>query len=335
VTLSRDAGTGAAASLVDLADTEVGANRISAGSKPVRRARLPSPRRAGSRPSGSAGRNAWSGLLGTWLLILAGLLLGFVLCLTVLGGMHYQRAQSVGYSDFRQQLALAEAPVSQRDYDGRPVVLGAPVAVLSIPALHLRVLVRDGTTAGVLTDGPGLERDSVIPGQVGTSVVFGRRWAFGGPFGGLGRLKPGDEITVTTGEGATKLRVVDVRLPGDRVPVLSTGKGRLVLTTAGGSPWLPTTVVRVDADTVSAGRPAGPVLATARLTAAEGPMATDTSAWVPVLLWFGLLLLVAGMITWLRRRWTGPHLWAVAVPVVLLVGVELGNEAARLLPNLM
>jgi hypothetical protein len=130
--------------------------------------------------------------------------------------------------------------------------------------------------------------------------------------------------------------VVDVRLPGDRVPAgPPAGHGRLVLVTAGGLPFLPSTVVRVDADTVAAGQPPGPIVSPSLLTPPEKEMATESSAWVPVLLWSELLALAVGMIIWLRRRWGRPQLWAVAVPVVLLVGVELGNQAARLLPNLM
>ncbi len=283
----------------------------------------------------AAGRTSVA-LVGRSLLIVSGLLVGFVLCITVVGNLYYRRAQTDGYAGFRSELALAEAPVGQLDYDGRPVRLGATMAVLSIPALHLHVLVRDGTTPGVLTDGPGLERDTVLPGQVGTSVVFGRRWTFGGPFGGLGQLRPRDVISVTTGQGTTQFRVIDVRLQGDRVPAGPTaGRGRLVLVTAGGSPWLPSTALWVDADTVSAGRPVGPVVAAAMLAPTEKILATDSSAWELVLLWSGLLLLSALLIAWLRKRWAGPQLWVAAVPVILVIGLELGNEAARLLPNLM
>lgn len=284
----------------------------------------------------AAGRTISPALVGKSLMILSGLLLGFALCITVAGGLYYRRAQTDGYAGFRSQLALAEAPVSQLDYDGRPVLVGAPMALLSIPALHLHVLIRDGTTPGVLIQGPGLERDTVLPGQVGTSVIFGRRWTFGGPFGGIGQLRPRDAISVTTGQGTTQFRVIDVRLQGDRIPTgPAAGRGRLVLVTAAGSLWQPSTGLWVDADTVSAGRPVGPVVPAARLAPTEKILATDSSAWVLVLLWSGLLLLAALLITWLRRRWAGPQLWVAAVPVILVIGLELGNEAARLLPNLM
>ncbi len=274
-------------------------------------------------------------LVGKSLLILLGLALGFVLCITVVGGLYFRRAQTDGYAEFRSQLALAEARVGQLDYVDRPVVVGAPMALLSIPALHVHALVRDGTTPGVLIEGPGLERDTVLPGQVGTSVVFGRRWTFGGPFGGLGQLRPRDMISVTTGQGTTQFRVVDVRLAGDRVPAgPAAGRGRLVLVTARGSLWQPSTALWVDADTVSAGRPVGPVVPAAKLAPTEKLLATDNSAWDFVLLWGALLLLAALLITWLRKRWAGPQLWVAAVPVILVIGLELGNEAARLLPNL-
>jgi len=337
VTVSQDAENGAHALFIDLAGPVAAvADRVAGQTNADLRDSATAPAPDEPVSSRAPERTTWPALAGTSLLILSGLLLGFVLCITVVGGLHYRRAQTVGYAEFRSQLALAEAPVGQLDYDGRPVAVGAPVAVLSIPALQLHALVRDGTTPGVLTDGPGLARDTVLPGQVGTSVVFGRRWTFGGPFGGLGRLQPGDAISVTTGQGTTQFRVIDVRLPGDRVPLgPAAGHGRLVLVTAGGSPWQPSTVLWVDADTVSAGQSVGPVVPTALLAPTERILATDSSAWVPVLLWSELLLLVALVITWLRTRWAGPQLWVAAVPVVLVIGLELGTAAARLLPNLM
>jgi sortase A len=44
----------------------------------------------------------------------------------------------------------------------------------------------EGTASSDLLDGPGHLRSTVLPGQVGTSVVMGRAKTYGAPFGAIG-----------------------------------------------------------------------------------------------------------------------------------------------------
>ena len=125
--------------------------------------------------------------LATWLpgaavLLLTTLLVVFLADLSVVGALRHYRDQRTAYDGLRAALAEGTAPVGQTDAEGQLLPLGTPVALLEIPQIGLREVVLEGTTAGVLVSGPGHRRDSPLPGQAGTSVLFGRQAAFGGPF---------------------------------------------------------------------------------------------------------------------------------------------------------
>ena len=125
----------------------------------------------------------------------------------VLGRLSEARAQHLLYTEYRTQLATETAPTGALDYDGKPVVEGSPVALMSIPAIGLHdVVVVDGTTSGDLLDGPGHLRTTPLPGNVGTSLVMGRSTTYGAPFGKITSLVPGDDITVLGAQGSGHLR---------------------------------------------------------------------------------------------------------------------------------
>jgi hypothetical protein len=271
---------------------------------------------------------------GAALTVLAALLLGFVVNLTVLGHIEHARAQQSGYGRLRAELALGTAPVGRYDDHGRQVAGGAPVAVLHIKAIGLREVVFQGTTSGVLMAGPGHRRDTPMPGQPGTSIIMGRQWGYGSPFNHLDELRAGDPITVTTGQGQQRYQVTGIRRAGDPAPAPpGGGQGRLVLMTATGGLYTPRAVLRVDAQLVSPAQPAPP--AGGGLTPAEQPLAGDESAWLPVMLWLQGLLLVTVVITWSFRRWGRWQTWICGLPVLTAVVVALSGSAARLLPNLL
>ncbi|MFU8870447.1 sortase [Micromonospora sp. SL4-19] len=276
-------------------------------------------------------------VVATTLTLLAVVLLGFVAHLTLLSRLQYARDQQTAYADLRGQLASATAPTGQVDPAGRLLAPGTPVAVLRIPRLKLRQVVLEGTAGGVLTSGPGHRRDTVLPGQPGTSVLLGRRAAYGGPFSDLDLLDTGDIITMVTGQGEHTYRVQSVRRTGDLAPPpLATGAGRLTLITADGQPFLPHDLVRVDADLISAPQPTGPrPLTAASLPPAEKPMASDPGAWTPLLLWCQALAAAALGFAWLRTRWGRWQAWVVGVPVLGALGAAVADQLSRLLPNLL
>jgi sortase A len=275
----------------------------------------------------------------TALLILSTSLLGFALYIGLVSQLHYDRAQHDAYADFRTQLAQATAPVgpTQPTNPHALLSLGTTVAVLTIPEIDLRAVVFEGTTGAVLQNGPGHLRDTVLPGQSGVSEILGRATSYGGPFGRISELNPGDTFTVVTGQGIANYRVLDIRRAGDiEPPPLATGKGRLVLATADGSPFLPTGVLRVDADLVSPTQPTPPRVLTAnQLPPAELPLAGDPSALLPLVLWGQGLLLAAGLITWSRTRWGRWQVWIVGVPVLGFFGLAVADQVSQLLLNLI
>jgi sortase A len=304
-------------------------NRIA---KVLVRARTSRPDRGPRRPPSPA-----MAIYGAAMSIVAVLLLGFVADLSVVGALHHNRDQRVAYAQLRLELAKGTAPIGPLDNLNRPVAMGAPLALLKIPDIGLTEVVSEGTTAGVLEKGVGHARSSVLPGQVGTSVLMGRRAAFGGPFRDLALLRKGAEFTVTTGQAKSTFKVLDVRRAGDPIPAApAVGAGRLQLITATGPMYRPTGIVRVDADLVSAVQPA-PALTVniAPLVKAEYPLQGDSSVLMPLVLWAQALLLAAALVAWARVRWGFWQSWIVGLPLLGALGFAVADRVAQLLPNLM
>jgi LPXTG-site transpeptidase (sortase) family protein len=273
----------------------------------------------------------------TAMTILGCLLLGFVVQLVLLSDLEHNRAQRVSYANFRSELALGTAPVSALDSNSKPVKIGAAVAVLEIPLLHMREVVGQGTTSSVLADGPGHRRDTVLPGQAGVSIIMGRRAAYGAPFNRLSSLRVGDRINVTTGQGVQHFGVIDVRRAGDPSPAAAAAdESRLILMTATGAAYVPDGVLRVDAKLISTVQPAGLVgLSAAQLPTDEKPLQGEPGAWLPIVLWGQVLLAAALAFAWARSRWGFWQAWLVGVPILTAVGLEVASSFIRLLPNLL
>lgn len=289
--------------------------------------------------------------------IVSALILGLCLQVVLLGHVSYTRAQQIALAQFRSDLARATAPVGQT-FTPQPEIqelaiageetavpeplvpllhpLGTPVAVISIETVGMGdTVVLEGTTSAVTQGGPGHERNSVLPGQEGWSLLYGRAWSYGAPFAGIDALSRGDEIRVTTGQGEHTYEVSGVRRPGEPLPRRDPGQGRLVLATADGAvPFVPQGVVYVDAVLTSEVQPTPPrrILA---LEPGEAILAGDPSAWLPILLWAqGLTLAVLAM-AWARTWWGRSQAWMVGVPLIAALGIGTAHTAARLLPNVL
>lgn len=294
----------------------------------------PAPTPAAASPSA---RPAARQLAGGALLALAVLLLGLAANLVVVSGVQHRSAQQERFDALRAALADGTAPVAQTDQQGRLLAPGTPVALLEIPRLHLREVVSEGTSAAVLTGGAGHRRDTPLPGQAGTSVLMGRAAAYGGPFGDLDRLRAGDTFSVTTGQGRHRFRVLGVRRAGDPVPPPpAAAGGRVVLVTAAGPSYLPSGVLRVDADLVSttADTPDA-VIRPGSLPADEQPMGTSTGELWKLVLWLQALLAVAVLAVWAWHRWGRHQAWIVFLPVTAVVGFQVADQITGLLPNLL
>jgi len=271
-------------------------------------------------------------------LIVVFLVCGWMLLqLLVLGGAAESRSQHLLFSEYRSELAQATAPTGQLDYEGDPVKPGAPVALLTIPSLDTEQVVVNGTAPEDLLAGPGLMRSTVIPGQQGISVVFGRASTYGAPFRSIATLEPGDEIDVQNAEGSVVYRVTDVRRAGDDIPAAPTGtEGRLTLVTAESAGHLaalrPRDVVYVDA---TAEKATGTGVVVAAVPSSELPMGRDTSGLPTLALLLGLLVALVFGVGVARRHFRGVLVWSFATPAALALAWEVTEQVMRLLPNLM
>lgn len=271
------------------------------------------------------------------LMVLAALLLALSLNVMVIGQLRHLVAQQQLSDTFRDQLAAGTAPVSEGDVDDVLLPDGAPVGVIAIPRLGIREVIVEGTDSGTTQLGPGHRRDTSLPGQAGESVIIGRAAAFGGPFGRIQELAPGDEFTIVTGQGEHRFEVIGLRYAGDPSPPrLRAGESRVILTTARGIPYAPTGIARVDARLITETQPAGlRQTRLATLPEADKPLMGDTSmAWALV---FALQFLVAVEIAavWSYRNVGARRTWIVFVPLTLFAALWVTGEIVRLLPNVL
>ena len=179
---------------------------------------------------------------------------------------------------------------------------GQPAAVLTIPAVGVRQVVVEGTSAADLQSGPGLMPGTAPVGTLGDTVIAGRRSAYGAPFGSIGNLRPGDRITVVSALGTFQYRVTGttlVRNAGQMAVGTQTSAARLELVTSatrfGGGGFL---VVSAEllGTAVTAPSSSLPLPTTSELS-----LSGDPSAQVPSLLW-GEALIVAILLTILAYR---------------------------------
>lgn len=270
----------------------------------------------------------------TWAaLALAGLALWTVVFSLGLSALSEHHAQHGLYSTFRQELADGTAPL------GGDMTRGKPVALLdaSPGGLHGIVAV-EGTGSTELRNGPGHYPGTVLPGQPGTTVFMARSASFGGAFGGISKLHTGDVIKASTQQGDFHYRVLDVRGPGDPIPVPpADAKGTMVLITSEGSGWRsvwsPTHAVYVDAVLTDATTPSPASVGVTR--ASDYPMRGDTGVLIWLLLWMQLLVIVVVGIVIASRKIDFWRVWLVAGPVVLAVLWGTTQTAWGLLPNLI
>ena len=269
-------------------------------------------------------------LLGLSLIAVWVLIYGFVF-----SGVQQGRNQAVLYSQLRQQLAEATAPI------GGAIQPGAPVFLIDARSAGLRnVVVVEGTNSSDLTNGPGHLASTPLPGQAGVSVLMGRSVTFGAPFRNIGSMRQGDLIRITTGQGQFTYQVDRVRHRGDPLPApLAQGKSRITMVASVGSGWrngwAPQQAVYVDASlqigTVQptpAGRPAF-------VPKAAEPMQGDQRSLVSLVLWLQGLLIVAILAAVGRSRWGHWQTWLLAFPLVLAPLWGATQAAVLLLPNLI
>jgi sortase A len=73
---------------------------------------------------------------------------------------------------------------------------GHPIGRISLPTLHRRYVVVQGTDEGSLRKGPGHYPKTSLPGEGGTVAIAGHRTTYLAPFRTVNKLKPGQQIVL-------------------------------------------------------------------------------------------------------------------------------------------
>jgi LPXTG-site transpeptidase (sortase) family protein len=243
--------------------------------------------------------------------------------------------------------AAFEGPVTQQWYELRQHQLAAQfqatrshtgkgdaIGIMQVPSLRLNLMVAEGDSPEQLRSGPGHRIGTVMPGDVGNSVIVGHRHGWGGPFAHLDQLKIGDPILVETiradgTEPNAVFRVISIRHLGadDPTPFAPSNDRRLTIITGGGGRFASDRLVITGvSSTTNASGTAGAVApGTPAATAAASPWTSNA-----------LLLAVGGFgvagLVWfvLRKRNRVATIAIVVAPLVLigLLGVLLLADAA-------
>lgn len=224
-------------------------------------------------------------------------------------------------------------PVGSKTLTGHVPPEGYAVAVIDIPAIHVNQVVVEGTSASDLTQGPGLMPGSALPGTPGNSVIAGRRYLYGAPFGSLDSLKPGDKIQIVGAYGTFEYNVASVRdiSPGQSDPIAPTQDNQLTLLTSNSS-LAPSD--RVVAVAKMVGSPIDVKVSKIGVPPlSERALSGDSGSILPAILWAVALLLAILASVRLYRRWH--HTWPTYImttPVILALAVLVFQDLAHLLP---
>jgi sortase A len=271
-------------------------------------------------------------LAGVVLLLFAGYLFGW----SDLQAAHNQHRLLTTYAVGTCPKYTPSCAAEYAAFNGVAPPDGKAAAVLEIPALGLRAVVVEGTTASDLQQGPGLMPATSIPGSAGEAVIAGRKLTFGGTFAHIGDLRPGDTIDVVDFLGGFRFVVVRnfVVPPGQTLSVLHSNLGLLALvTSAQAVPPSGFEVVeaKLVGNPVSAPhRPPGPTVQS------ELALSGDSSAWIGLAGWgAALVILLIGTVIAYRRTGRTLLVYVLSTPILLPVALFTFQNAARLLPATM
>ena len=302
---------------------------------------------------------------------LFGLLVVVVVFCVAVGAVIYGIGPLVHARDQRALMAIERSDIAGAAVEAKaldhvnlptqPPVPGAPVAVLAIPALGINQAVVEGVGSSQTVSGPGHVPGTAGLGQPGNAAVVGRNAGYGGVFGRLDQLKPGDRILTATIEGQSIYvvrHVARVTLGSPTAPVGATGSSAAGSTPAGSTPavtlnalYRPTTENRItlvtsasaapwnssraiEVTAVLRGKPYGPLPQEARSPGQQGNTG-DSSAWGELILAMQALVIVVIGGLFLYRRCTIRSAYLLSTAPLVACTVLAAEAISRLLPAWM
>jgi sortase A len=217
-----------------------------------------------------------------------------------------------------------------------PPAQGSPVGVLAIPSLSINEVVVEGAGPSQTVSGPGHIPGTSGLGQPGNAGIVGRNAAYGGVFGHLGQLRPGDRVLTATIEGQSiyVVRRVATVTAGSLEPFYrSTHNNRLTLvTSASNLPWNGDQAVVVTA--VLRGKPYPATPQESRDVRQLGNTG-ESGAWLELLLSvLGFAAVVLGAL-YLYRRCTIRSAYLLSTAPLVAFTVLAAESISRLFPAWM
>jgi len=275
------------------------------------------------------------GALGRSLIISGVLILLFVVYQLWGTGLAESRSQDRLTKSFSQ--VLSAPPPGVEVPAPPPAPEGEAVALIKIPKIGVEKAVVQGVGLPELKKGPGHYPATPMPGQPGNAAIAGHRTTYGAPFFRLDELQAGDEILVTTRQGAFGYQVSERKVVSpEQTEVLNpTEDNRLTLSTceprfSAAKRLIVVAMLKSDAAQAPAepAQPKGPAEPPAR-EALSGAGATDG----PAIAW-GLAAALVGLMTWLLGRlWRRWPAYLLGIPVFLVVLFFFFENFSRLLPS--
>lgn len=167
------------------------------------------------------------GFWGSGIMYIIGAVLAAVGFIVIAGTLFmnvYARQRSVGeIAAFEARLGLKELTGKNFTNAGEEEVSSMPVqeladengviAVLSIPSISCKEVVKEGSNRGILAKALGHMEGTAFPGRMGNCVIAGHRnYNFGLYFNRLNEVVKGDEITLTTREKVYTYTVTEIKV---------------------------------------------------------------------------------------------------------------------------
>jgi sortase A len=235
--------------------------------------------------------------------------------------------------------AVLDKALDKVDLPTQPTAVGQPVGVLAIPALGIDQAVVEGVSSSQTVSGPGHVPGTAGLGQPGNAAVVGRHAGYGGVFGRLSQLKPGNKVLTATTEGQSIYvvrRVTSVKL-GSAATLEAlyrhTSNNRLTLVTSASSmPWNGSRVLEVTA--ILRGKP---YVATPQAARNSGQLGNtgESGAWAELILSLQALVVIAVGAVFLYRRCTVRTAYLLSTAPLVAFTVLAADSISRLLPAWM